>query len=401
MRPQTRRGEHSVVVQGTCAGQFGAVRTALEENLASGEELGASIFVDLDGERVVDLWGGSRDEDRATPWTEDTITNVWSTTKTVTSLAAMVLVSRGRLDPYAPVARYWPEFAAAGKEGIEVRHLMSHTSGVSGWDPPFTVEDMYDWESATARLAGQAPWWEPGTASGYHANNQGHLVGEVLRRITGTPLKQFVAEELAGPLGADFQIGAREQDWGRIAPVVPPPPLPIDLAALPPDSPVVRTFTGPVADAARANTPGWRRADMGALNGHGNARSVARLLSVVARGGEVDGVRLLSPEAIDMIFDQQSDGTDLVLGVPVRFGIGWALPKPELVPYVPEGRICFWGGWGGSLIITDLERRLTISYMMNKMAPGIIGSARSEGYVRAVYDALAVTIAPSSPPAHV
>lgn len=389
------------MVQGTCAEQFSAVRSALEDNLASGEELGASIYVDLDGERVVDLWGGSRDEDRATPWTEDTLTNVWSTTKTVTSLAAMVLVSRGQLDPYAPVARYWPEFAAAGKEGIEVRHLMSHTSGVSGWDPPFTVEDMYDWESATSRLAAQAPWWEPGTASGYHANNQGHLVGEVLRRITGTPLKQFVAEELAGPLGADFSIGAREQDWGRVAPVVPPPPLPFDLAALPPDSPVVRTFTGPVADAARANTPGWRRADMGALNGHGNARSVARLLSVVARGGEVDGVRLLSPEAIDMIFDEQSDGTDLVLGVPVRFGIGWALPKPELVPYVPEGRICFWGGWGGSLIITDLERRLTISYMMNKMAPGIIGSARSEGYVRAVYDALGVTTGPSSPSAHV
>jgi CubicO group peptidase (beta-lactamase class C family) len=128
---------------------------------------------------------------------------------------------------------------------------------------------------------------------------------------------------------------------------------------------------------------------------------VARLLSVVARGGEVDGVRLLSPEAIDMIFDQQSDGTDLVLGAPVRFGIGWALPEPELVPYVPEGRICFWGGWGGSLIITDLERRLTISYMMNKMAPGIIGSARSEGYVRAVYDALGFTTAPSGPPAHV
>ena len=366
-----------VQVQGTCADAFGAVRYAFEDNLASGEELGASICVDLDGERVVDLWGGFRDEGRTTAWTEDTITNVWSTTKTVTSLAAMM------------------QFAAAGKEDIEVRHLISHTSGVSGWDPPFTVEDMYDWETATSRLAAQAPWWQPGTASGYHANNQGHLVGEVLRRITGSPLKQFVAEEIAAPLQADFQIGAREQDWSRTAPVVPPPPLAFDLAALPPDSPVVRTFTGPVADAAKANTPGWRRADQGALNGHGNARSVARVLSVVARGGEVDGVRLLSPETIELIFQEQSHGMDLVLGVPIRFGIGWALPEPELVPYVPDGKICFWGGWGGSLIITDLERGLTIAYMMNKMGPGIIGSARSEAYVRAVYTALDVQTPPA------
>ena len=387
-------------VQGTCDQRFSAVRDALEQNLASGEELGASVCVDLDGERVVDVWGGHRDEGRTTPWTEDTITNVWSTTKTVTSLAALMLVDRGELDVHAPVARYWPEFAAAGKERIEVRHLMAHTSGVSGWDKPFTVEDMYDWETATARLAAQAPWWEPGTASGYHANNQGHLVGEVLRRITGIPLKQFVAEEIAGPLGADFQIGAKESDWGRIAPVVPPPPLPIDLDALPPELPVVRTFTGPVADAAKANTPGWRRADLGALNGHGNARSVARVLSVVARGGKVDGVRLLSLDTLGVIFEEQADGVDLVLGVPVRFGIGWALPKAELVPYIPDGRICFWGGWGGSLIVTDLDRRLTFAYMMNKMAPGIIGSPRSEAYLRAAYRALGVETAPSTPAVH-
>ena len=383
--------------EGTCEGRFSAVRQVLEDNLRSGEELGAAVHVDLDGQTVVDLWGGWRDERRTTPWSQDTITNVWSCTKTVTSLAALVLVERGLLDPYAPVATYWPEFAAAGKERVEVRHLMSHTSGVSGWDPPFTVEDMYDWQAATTRLAGQAPWWEPGTASGYHANNQGHLVGELVRRLTGRPLKQFVAEELAAPLGADLQIGAREQDWGRIADVVPPPPLAIDLAALPADSPVVRTFTGPVADASKANTSGWRRADLGALNGHTNARALARVLSVVSRGGEVDGVRLLSPDTIEVVFDEQSNGTDLVLGVPIRWGIGWALPLPALMPYLPTGRLCFWGGWGGSLIICDLERRLTIAYVMNKMAPGVIGSPRSEAYVRAVYAALDVEL---TPPVH-
>ena len=384
-------------VQGRCDDRFDGVRAALEENLSSGEELGASICIDLDGEVVVDMWGGSRDEARSEPWTEDTIVNVWSTTKTVTSLAALLLVERGELDVHAPVSRYWPEFAANGKEAVEVRHLMSHTSGVSGWDQPFTTPDMYDWELATSRLAAQAPWWEPGSASGYHALNQGHLVGEVVRRITGQRLKDFIATELAGPLGADFQLGAKESDWPRISDVVPPPPLPFDLAAMDPLSPVVRTFTGPVADAAAANTAGWRGADIGAANGHGNARSVARLLSLVTLG-EVGGLTL-SKGTQDLVFEQQADGVDLVLGVPLRFGTGFALPNPT-VPYAPDGRVCFWGGWGGSMIVMDLDRRLTFSYMMNKMAPGIIGSPRSEGYLRAAYTALGVETTGSQPPVH-
>jgi CubicO group peptidase (beta-lactamase class C family) len=375
-------------LNGTCDARFDAVRDALQRNIDSGEDVGASIVVDLDGEIAVDLWGGSRDEAGTAEWTRDTITNVWSTTKTVTSLAALMLVERGQLDVDAPVAAYWPEFAANGKQDVLVRHLLSHTSGVSGLDQPAVTEDMYDWEKSTARFAAQAPWWTPGTASGYHALNFGHLVGEVLRRITGTSLRQFVAEEIAGPLGADFQIGAAERDWGRIADVIPPPPLPFDMAALGPDSLVVKTFTGPAVGAAEANTPGWRQADIGAANGHGNARSVARILSVISRGGEVDGVRLLSPETIELIFREQANGVDLVLGVPLRFGIGYGLPAPETIPYLPDEKICFWGGWGGSLIVMDLGRKVTISYMMNKMAPGIIGSPRAEEYSRAIYAAL-------------
>jgi CubicO group peptidase (beta-lactamase class C family) len=374
-------------VSGTCDACFAPLRDALAEQLAK-EELGASIVLDVGGETVVDIWGGWRDTERRTPWTEDTITNVWSTTKTVTNLAALMLIDRGLLDAYAPVADHWPEFAANGKAQIELRHILSHTSGVSGWDAPFEVSDMYDWEMSTQRLAAQAPWWEPGTASGYHANNQGHLVGELVRRVTGMPLKQFVAEQIAGPLDADFQIGAAEPDWPRIAPVVPPPPLPIDLASLPPESPMFKTFTGPVADAGNANTPAWRRADMGALNGHANARSVARIIRALALGGAVNGTRLLSPDTIELIFDEQSHGTDLVLGVPLRFGIGYALPETETVPYVPQGRCCYWGGWGGSIVLADLDRRVTLAYMMNNMAPGIIGSDRSEAYVRAAYACL-------------
>jgi CubicO group peptidase (beta-lactamase class C family) len=378
-----------VDVQGTCDARFEPVRDVLAEQLDSGNDTGASIAVDVDGRSVVDLWGGWCDPGHGRPWTEDTITNVWSSTKTVTNLAALMLVDRGQLDPYSPAAKYWPEFAENGKERIEVRHILSHTSGVSGWDAPVSTEDMYDWDTSTARLAAQAPWWEPGTASGYHAANQGHLVGELVRRVTGQHLKTFVAEQIAGPLGADFQIGAREADWDRIAPVTPPPPLPFDFASLDPDSPMYKTFTGPALDAASANTPAWRQADMGATNGHGNARSVARILRVLALGGEAGGVRLLSPETIGLIFDEQSHGPDLVLGVPIRFGIGYALPETDTVPYIPQGRACYWGGWGGSVIIVDLDARTTISYMMNKMGAGIIGSDRSEAYVRAILDCLA------------
>jgi CubicO group peptidase (beta-lactamase class C family) len=375
-------------LHGRCDERFGAVRDALARNLGSGEELGASLVLDIDGDLVIDLWGGFRDQARAVPWTEDTITNVWSSTKTVTSLAALMLADRGLLDVDAPVARYWPEFGAAGKQDVLVRHVMSHASGVSGLDQPAAAEDLYDWDKATSRMAAQASWWETGTASGYHALNYGHLVGELVRRISGKTLKQFVADEIAGPLGADFQIGAAERDWGRIADVVPPPPLPIDFAALPQDSPAVRTLTGPFVEAEVANTPAWRRADIGGANGHGNARSVARVMSVVSRGGEVDGVRLLKPETIDLIFREQQSGPDLVLGVPLRFGIGYGLPVPELLPWLPDERICFWGGWGGSVIIMDTGRRATISYMMNKMGAGIVGSARADAYGRAIYDAL-------------
>lgn len=375
-------------LQGTNQARFDALRTALQRNLDSGGELGASLVVDIDGDIAVDLWGGHRDQARTIAWDEHTITDVWSTTKTVTSLAALMLVDRGVLDVHAPVARYWPEFAARGKGEVLIRHLLSHTSGVAGLEQPASVDDLFDWDTSTARMAAQAPWWAPGTASGYHLLNYGHLIGEVVRRVSGKPLKRFVAEEIAGPLGADFQIGAAEQDWGRIADVVPPPPAQFDLAALGADSVAVKALTGPAGDASDANTSAYRRADIGATNGHGNARSVARILSVIARGGSVDGVRLLGPETIELIFDEQANGTDLVLGIPLRWGIGFGLPLMETLPWIPDEKICFWGGWGGSMIIMDLERRMTISYMMNKMGPGIIGSDRSASYVAAVYAAV-------------
>ena len=327
------------VIHGRCDHRFADVAAALTEEINTGGELGAAIAVDVDGELVVDIWGGYADKAKTVKWTENTIVNVFSSTKNVTALAALILIDRGLLDPFAPVAKYWPEFAANGKQDIEVRHILSHTSGVSGWEAPFTLEDLYDWEKSTALLAAQAPWWPPGTASGYHAVSLGHLVGEVVRRITGKTLKQFVHDEIAEPLDADIQIGAQPADDDRIAELIPPPPLDVPLDAVPEDHPMRKTF-GPIPpnpkSAESATTIAWRRADIGSANGHGNARSLARALSPISLGGKANGVRLLSPDTIDLIFQEQANGIDLVLAMPLRWGIGYALPKPEAVPDIPD-----------------------------------------------------------------
>ncbi|MGW4593533.1 serine hydrolase domain-containing protein [Amycolatopsis thermoflava] len=378
----------ATLVHGHADPRFEQVVAELAANIDSGAELGASIAVDLDGETLLDVWGGHADAGREQPWARDTIVNVWSITKTVTNLAALLLVDRGLLDVDAPVAAYWPEFAANGKESVLVRHVMSHTSGVSGWDQPWEPHEIYDRERATNRLATQAPWWEPGTASGYHDQSLGHLVGELIRRVSGKPLTEFVRTDLAAPLGADFQIGARESDHGRIAAIIPPPPLDFDLDELDPDDPMRKTFISTITDASEANTIEWRSSELGAANGHGNARSVARILSPLSRAGEVDGVRLLSPSTIDLIFEEQARGVDLVLGIPVRWGIGFGLPEPATLPYVPDDKIAFWGGWGGSMVLTHPGQGLTISYVMNKMSDGIIGSDRAESYLTAIYQAL-------------
>jgi CubicO group peptidase (beta-lactamase class C family) len=380
--------DHLTVLGGTCSARFDPMRELFAAKLESGEDLGASLVVNIDGEVVVDLWGGWADEARTVPWTENTITNVFSTTKTMTSFAALVLVDRGDLDLDANVAAYWPEFAARGKAGIKVRQLLSHKSGVSGWDQPVTIDDVYDWDKSTAMLAAQAPWWEPGAGSGYHALSYGHLIGEVIRRITGQRLGEFFAAHIAGPLGADFHIGLPPSEFHRVTNVVPPLSQPFDLTQLDPNAPMFKTFTGPDLDLniRHSWTDRWRLADIGAANGHGNARSVARIQSALACGGEVDGVRLLSPTTINRIFEVQSHTVDRVLGIPLKIGVGYGLPWPQVLPFVPKGRVCFGSGAGGSMIIADVDRRMTIAYVMNKMAPGMVIWPIAAALVEQVYD---------------
>lgn len=375
----------TVDVQGSCEPAFEGVRAALADNFEQGKDVGACAAVTVDGRVVADVWGGFQDPERTTPWVEDTIINVWSTTKTMAALSLLLLADRGEIDVDAPVATYWPEFKANGKENVAVRHVMSHTAGLSGWQEPMAPADLYDWDKSTSLLAAQAPWWEPGTASGYHAITQGYLVGEVLRRVTGQTLGTFFRTELAEPLGADFHIGLPAEQDGRVARVIAPPPL--VLPGVDADSIALRTLGNPPLSAEQSWEEPWRRAEIPAANGTGNARSVALVQSVLACGGEVNGRRFLSEKTCDLVFREQCNGTDLVLGVPLRHGIGYGLPG-ELIP-LPNPRTCFWGGWGGSLCIVDLDARMTVSFVMNRMGEGTLGDDRATGILLAAYGGVA------------
>lgn len=371
---------------GFVQGRFAGIRTAFEANLASGEDVGASFCATLEGETVADLWGGWADEARTRPWERDTIVNVYSTTKTMTALTALLLADRGVLDFDAPVARYWPEFAANGKERIKVRHVMSHAAGLSGWKEPIRREDIYDWDKVTALLAAQAPFWEPGTACGYHAITQGFLVGEVVRRITGRSLGTVFREEIAEPLGADFHIGLPESEDGRVADLIPPPAGASieDTAA----SELAKNMaTNPGINPLDTRTRAWRAAEIPAAGGHGNARSIAEVHALLANGGVAKGKRLMSEAGCRKALELQIEGTDLALGVPARYGMGFGLPS-EFLP-MPNPNTLFWGGYGGSLAIIDMDARVSLGYAMNKMGRTTTGDMRATGLATAFWQGLA------------
>ncbi|NQY55266.1 MAG: beta-lactamase family protein [Ilumatobacteraceae bacterium] len=375
-------------VQGTVASGLEAVRDAFVANFETQNEVGASVAATVDGEPVVDLWGGSATYDHGEgEWEEDTITNVWSTTKTMAALTCLVLADRGELDLYEPIATYWPEFAANGKEQIATRHVLSHTAGLSGWDEPLVPDDYLDHDKLVRLHAAQAPWWEPGSQSGYHAISQGYLLGEVVKRVDGRSLGTFFAEEIAGPLDADFHIGTPAEHDPRIAHIIPPPSGKLDAAESDdPNSVVVRTLTNPTTSAEMALRPEWRRRESPAANGHGNARSVARIHTATANGGSAFGKQILSTDGVERIFDEQIESTDLVLGVPQRLGMGFGLPS-ETVP-LPNPRTCFWGGWGGSLALIDCDAHISFSYTMNRMDDSTLGDERGLNLLMALYGAL-------------
>jgi CubicO group peptidase (beta-lactamase class C family) len=284
------------------------------------------------------------------------------------------------------VARYWPEFAANGKADVTVAHLMSHAAGLSGWKARVTTQDLYDWDKVTALLAAQAPLWPPGTQSGYHAITQGYLVGEVVRRITGRSLGTFFREEIAEPLGADFHIGLPASEDHRVAELIPPPrgqgageaPSQSEIQAI--------TFNNPVIDVSATATRGWRGAEIPAAGGTGNARSIAEVHLILANGGVAKGKRFMSEAGCRKALELQIEGPDLMLAGPARFGMGFGLAG-GMIP-LPNPNSLFWGGYGGSLIIIDMDARTTFGYAMNKMAGTTTGDMRAFGLAMAMWQAL-------------
>ena len=376
-------------IQGTCEPGFEAVRDAFAANFDDGLELGAAAAVTVDGEFTVDIWGGDADGE-GTPWQRDTIVNVYSTTKTMAAACMLMLADRGELDFGAPVARYWPEFAQNGKDGVLVSHVLAHTAGLPGFDPPITVEQLYDLDAVAANLAAQAPWWPPGTASGYHALSQGNLVGEILYRITGRRMADWFRTEVAEPLGADFWMSLPASEDHRVSDLVPPvfggDKITVNGVEVTADSMPVRAFSSCPMSATEPTTRAWRDAEIPAAGGFGNARSVARIHSALACGGTVDGVRLMSEAGVRRALEEQTDGIDQVLMVRLRHGLGFGLQIGEA--YTTEPGQMFWGGWGGSLAAIDLDARTSIAYVMNRMDSDLMGDPRGRRIVEAALSCL-------------
>jgi len=375
--------------------QFDAVREAFATNFAEHGELGAAVSVYLHGEPVVDLWGGWYTPEREREWDRNTLVNVFSTTKGLAAFCAHRLAEEGRLDFDAPVAQYWPEFAAAGKESIPVRWLLSHRAGMAAIRRPLVMEDMFDWDTMTAALAEQEPWWTPGEQHGYHALTYGWLVGEVVRRIDGRSIGSYWREEFAAPLGLDAHIGTGPEFDGRIstlmdAPVDPEAPDLIDLFGGPDTVGAAAFSNPPLAGPDEENitaSRGWRGAEIPAANGHATARALARVYGGAANGGAIDGIHVISQETLDNALVEQSFGPDACLQIETRFGLGWMLTS-EFMPLGPNPRAFGHPGAGGSLGYADLDAGIGFGYTMNQMQQNLSGDPRVNGLIDALYASL-------------
>ena len=385
------------MVSGHCDEKFDEARELFSQSIESGYELGAAIAIEIEGEKVLDLWGGVDSALEGTKWQKDTIVNVFSTTKGMAAICLLQLVEQGKLDLDLPVSTYWPEFAQEGKESIPVRYLLCHKSGLCGVRKPLDQGAFCNWELICNELASQKPLWEPGTAHGYHAITYGHLVGEVLRRIDGRTIGNYFKEEIAAPLNLDFWIGLPDSEFSRVTNMNPSKPGPMQflfplILKLPrvlvpgpmkflldfgdTETPTGAAFSNPPMQmdpekGMEANTKKWRNAEIPAANGHGTARAIAKIYGVLANGGSRDGVHVLKPETIEMARQTQSDGRDLVLGgIHSRFGLGFMLGTEHINMGPSEGSFGH-GGAGGSLGFADPDNKVSLGFVMNQMHPGI------------------------------
>jgi CubicO group peptidase (beta-lactamase class C family) len=368
---------------------FESVREAFAANFTLDgpcREVGAAMTAYAGDRLVADLWGGSTDRSGATSWRRDTLINVWSSTKAVTATAVARLVDEGQVDYDAPVASYWPEFAAAGKDAITVGQLMSHQAGLPGFVEPTSVEDQCDFAGCAGKLARQAPAWTPGEASSYHAMTYGWLAGEVVRRVSGVSAGTYVAQSICGPIGADIAIGLPEAQEGRVATIYAPTVEPdaAAMAAMPPAA--LMALTNPGQNPEAPNARAWRAAEIPAANGQASAAGLARLFAALLGGGAVDGVRIMTSDGVKrMIAPAAPAGrTDMLLGFTDSWGMGMAINTPGI--YGPNPRAFGHSGWGGSFGCADPDAGVAIGYVCNQMGPDLVGDPRTDGLCKAVIE---------------
>lgn len=382
-------------IEGSCDPRFGRVRDAFAVNFDKHNELGAGVAVCVDGRVAVDLWGGFADEARRVPWRSDTLVNVFSVGKGITALALLMLVDRGLVDLDEPVARLWPEFAAGGKAGVTVRQILAHSAGLPAVRRALPPLAMLDWKQMTDALAGQRPWWEPGTRHGYHVNTFGFLVGEIVRRASGLGLGAFVRDEIAGPAAADLHIGLPVEHDARVAEFVWMPSLAtipvVDEAGLDETQLLfLRTYFNPVGASGHGgivNTPAWRRAEYPSTNGHASAMGIARCYEVVAGRGVLHGARRIGAGLLAEAAREQSAGQDVVLGKPSRFGLGFQL-APVDRPIGPNPGVVLHFGAGGALGFADPAGGIAFGYAMNRMGERQ-GNPTNRALIGALYESLA------------
>jgi len=380
------------MIDGICDQKFDKLKKALEKNFNEGLDMGSSLGVSFKGKIVVNLWGGYKDKDSKHKWEEDTIINVWSSTKNKASLCALLLFEKGLLDFNAPVIEYWPEFSKNGKENILVKNIMSHSSGLSGWEQAINYKDYYNWNKLCNLLAEQKPFWQPGEEVGYHSISVGYLIGEIVRRITGKSIGQFFKDEIANPLGSDFHIGLAEENFNRVAEIfMPGDPSTEDLFDdMDESSPAYKTMANGILRPSVANEENWRKAEIPAAGGHGNGKSIAECMALIANNGESNGFKLFSEGTLRHIFDEQIIGHDLVLDRLVRWGIGFGLPvkNNSWMGYFKNDQTCYWTGWGGSLSIADKKNRVSLGYTPLRMEDDVFGEERTNNIVGAFVECL-------------
>jgi CubicO group peptidase (beta-lactamase class C family) len=374
-------------IQGRCDPRFERLREAFAANFEVHGELGAALAVVVEGELLVDLWAGWSDAARTRRWASDTLVNVYSAGKPMPVICLLALLERGELALEAPVARYWPEFAAAGKEEVTVRMLLSHRAGLPAIRRELPEFAMYDWELMTSELAAEEPWWEPDSGHGYHVNTYGFLVGELVRRLAGASVGACFDEIVARPLDVDLYFGLPASEEGRVAEFV---FAGADAAAATEEfssastpTMVARAYVNPpgLSGFGLINSPAWRRAEMPSSNGHGTARALARIYGELALGG---GQVLLRPETIALASREFATGRDLVLARPSRFGLGFQLTQPER-PLGPSGRSFGHFGAGGAVGFADPDRGIGFAYVSNQLKGPRWQNPRNRGVIDALY----------------